>query len=244
MVDVSNELSERLLSALKQDEFVLYVQRIVPLLSNPEDKGFLEVFVRFGEEDAMLLPPGSFFPLLEESGMLPYLDRWVVNRLARWVRSARKLLPDWETPRHNVNLSQETLVDPEFPQYVLQYVEKSYLAGGELGFEVPCEYALAGQEALLRLIKVLRPHGCTLTLSAFDGSESGLALLKATRPDFVKINTSTVDPTRIAELNRTCHALGAKTIAEYVENERVVEHLRSIKVDFVQGFGISPVEPM
>lgn len=244
MTDAPNELTERLLSALKQDEFVLYTQRIVPLAPQADDPGFMEIFVRFSEEDTRLLPPGSFFPVLEEFGMLPYLDRWVVNRLARWVRSARKLLPDWDTPRHNVNLSQETLVDPEFPSYVLQYIEKSHLAGKELGFEIPCAGALAGPEGLKRLLSLLRPHGCTLTLSGYEGSADGLTLLKAIRPDFVKINTGSIDPVKIAEINRACHALNARTIAEYVENEKVMEHLRSIKVDYAQGFAVSPVEPL
>jgi EAL domain-containing protein (putative c-di-GMP-specific phosphodiesterase class I) len=244
MAQSNKELTDRILAALKQDEFVLYVQRIVPLAPQQDEKGFMEIFVRFSEEDTRLLPPGSFFPVLEEFGMLPYLDRWVVNRLARWIRSARKLLPDWETPRHNINLSQETIVDPDFPQYVMQYIEKSYLAGRELGLEIPCESAQADLAALQRLVSVLRPHGCTLTLSGYDGSESGLALLKTMQPEFVKFNTGTVNPVKIAELNRTCHALNARTIAEYVENERVLEHLRSIKVDFAQGFAVSPVEAL
>lgn len=238
------EIANRLMSALQQDEFVLYSQSIVPLVPQSDDWAFQEIFVRFKEEDAKLLPPGTFFPVLEEVGMLPYLDRWVVNRLARWVRNGLKILPDWPIPRSNVNLSNETLADPKFGNYVLQYVAASYLSGGVLGFEVSCESAIANREALGRLMSGLRPHGCGLTLSGFDGSDQLLELLKALEPDFVKISARAVDPARVSEINRMCHSLRARTIAEYVENNRVLEHLRRCKVDFGQGFEISPVEPL
>jgi EAL domain-containing protein (putative c-di-GMP-specific phosphodiesterase class I) len=238
------EIADRLMSALQQDEFVLYSQSIVPLVTQGDDWVFQEIFVRFKEEDAKLLPPGTFFPVLEEVGMLPYLDRWVVNRLARWVRNGLKILPDWPIPRSNVNLSDETVADAKFGTYVLQYVAGSYLSGGVLGFEVSCDSAIANREALGRLMSGLRPHGCGLTLSGFDGSDKMLELLKSLKPDFVKISARAVDPARVPEINRMCHSLRARTIAEYVENDRVLEHLRRCKVDFGQGFGISPVESL
>jgi EAL domain-containing protein (putative c-di-GMP-specific phosphodiesterase class I) len=238
------EIAARLMTALQTDEFVLYSQSIIPLVPQNEDWAFQEIFVRFKEEDAKLLPPGTFFPVLEEVGMLPYLDRWVVNRLARWVRNGLKVLPDWPIPRSNVNLSEKTLADAKFRDYVLQYVDGSYLSGGVLGFEVSCEIAITNQQAMGRLMSGLRPHGCAFTLSGFDGSDQQLAMLKALKPDLVKISARTVDPAKVSAINRMCHELGAKTIAEHVENSRVLEHLRRCKIDYGQGFEISQVEPL
>jgi EAL domain-containing protein (putative c-di-GMP-specific phosphodiesterase class I) len=238
------DIANRLMSALQQDEFVLYSQPIVALLPQSDDRAFHEIFVRFKEEDAKLLPPGTFFPVLEEVGMLPYLDRWVVNRLARHVRSGLKVKPIWNVPRYIVNLSDETLADAKFGGYVLQYVDDSYLTGGVLGFDISCESAKAHRAPLLRLMAGLRPHGCTLTLAGFDGSTAMLAELKVLKPDFVKISAMNVDPAKVPEINRMCHGLNAKTIAEHVENARVLEHLRRCKIDFGQGFEIGKVEPL
>ena len=176
--------------------------------------------------------------------MLPYLDRWVVNRLARFVRSGLKFRPDWNIPHFNVNLSNETLADPKFAEYVLQYVDDSYLSHGLLGFDISCDSAMSHREPLRRLMTELRPHGCRLTIAGFDGSEALLAELKAIQPDFVRISATNVDPAKVSEINRMCHGLGAKTIAEHVENSRVLEHLRRCKIDFGQGFEISQVEPL
>jgi len=242
--ETQGDIGGRLMAALQQDEFVLYAQSIVSLGSHGDDRAFQEIFVRFKEEDTKLLPPGTFFPVLDECHLLPYLDRWVVNRLARFVRSGLKFLPDWKVPRYNVNLSDETLADPNFVDYVLKYVDNSFLSGGVLGFEVSCDSAMASREPLEHLMTGLRPHGCSLIIAGFDGSEKSLAELKTFQPDFVKISALSIDPAKVSEISRMCRAQHIRTIAENIENERVLEHLRRCKIDFGQGFAISQVEAL
>lgn len=237
-------LVDRLIASLQQDEFVLYAQSIMPLAPQSGERPFQEIFVRFKEEDAKLLPPGTFFPVLEECQLLPYLDRWVANRLARWVRNAVVIKPDWPIPRNNVNLSEATLADPHYGQYVCKYVDDSYLSDGALGFEIAWESAIAHEASLRQLMAVVRPYGCSLTLSGFDGSEASFSVLKALAPNFVKISVTNVTPAKLAEINRKCQALGIKTIAEHVESKQMLQHLRQSKIDFAQGFEISPVQPL
>jgi len=242
--DLEKDITRRLMAALQQDEFLLYAQNIVPLVPQRDGLAFQEIYVRFKEEDAKLLPPGTFFPVLEECHMLPYLDRWVVNRLARWVRAGLKLKPDWKVPRCNVNLADETIADSKFPDYVAKYTDDSYLSHGILGFDISCEKAIAKRASMLRLIGALRPYGCTFTFAGFDGKESTLAKLEAFEPDFIKISVASIDPGKVSDINRMCHGMGAKTIAEHIEHNRVLEHLRRFKVDFGQGFSIAPVEAL
>jgi EAL domain-containing protein (putative c-di-GMP-specific phosphodiesterase class I) len=235
---------DRLITALQQDDFVLYAQPIVPVASPRGEGLFQEIFVRFKEEDFKLLPPGAFLPVLEECHLLPYLDRWVVNRLARWVRDTQSGKPAPERARSNVNLSGQTLADPHFGTYVRKYVDGSYLADGALAFEVTWEAALDHLESLQRLMAELRPHGCAFAIAGIDGSERAFDVLKTVAPDFVKINVVGVPAERIAEINRQCHLLGARTIAEHVETDQALARLRQMKVDFAQGIGIAPVAPL
>jgi EAL domain-containing protein (putative c-di-GMP-specific phosphodiesterase class I) len=242
--ETEKDIANRLMSALQKDEFVLYSQTIIPLGGPQRQRPFQEIFVRFKEEDAMLLPPGTFFPVLEEYHLLPYLDRWVVNRLARWVRGALRVKADWEVPRSNVNLSSETLLDAEFGPYVRQYVVDSFLAKGAIGFEITWDTALRNATWVRRLMAELRHHGCGFTLSGIDGSDESFAAMNAFTPNFVKMSATSLDPAKVPEIQRRCYLLGSKTIVEHVENEQVLEHLRRSKIDFVQGFQISPVEPI
>jgi len=237
-------LVDRLIAALQQDEFVLYAQTIMPVAPKRGERRFQEIFVRFKEEDTKLLPPGTFFPVLEECKLLPYLDRWVTNRLARWVRSAVSIKPDWPIPRNNVNLSEATLSDPGYGQYVRKYVDNSYLSGGALGFEIALEVAIAHEASLRKLMAEVRPFGCTLTITDFDGSDAPFLRLKGLTPEFIKISAANVAPSKLSEIARKCQALGIKSIAEHVESKQTLQHLRQSRIDFAQGFELSPVQPL
>jgi EAL domain-containing protein (putative c-di-GMP-specific phosphodiesterase class I) len=242
--EIQRSITDRLMAALQQDEFVLYAQAITPVGTASAETPFQEVFVRFKEEDAKLLPPGSFFPILEEYSLLPFLDRWVVNRVARWIRNALQVKPDWQIPRSNVNLSAETLVDAEFGAYVRKYFADAHLFNGALGLEITWHGALEHQESVRGLMAELRPHGCAFTLTDFDGQETSFELLKTFAPHFVKISSVSIDPGKVGEIIRRCHVLECRTIVEHVENEKILEHLKRAKVDFAQGFAISPVEAL
>jgi EAL domain-containing protein (putative c-di-GMP-specific phosphodiesterase class I) len=245
-------IADRLMSALQGDEFVLYAQDIVALDPQLEDWPFQEIFVRFREEDEKLLPPGSFFPVLEDFDLLPFLDRWVVNRLARWVRTGLAIHPEWKIPRSNVNLSRVTLLDPTFGHYVRRYVDDSYLSNGVLAFEVAWQDAVDNPHALSELMKELRPYGCGFTLAGFDGSKQAYTVLEAVSPNFVKIspaiggsvhsNQALAD--RIAEISHRSRVLNIKTIAEQIESAGALENLRQARIDFAQGYEIAPVKAL
>ena len=66
--EVQDDVAGRLLTALQEDEFVLHSQPIVPLVPQTDGRKFNEIFVRLQEEDEKLLPPGSFFPMIEDDG--------------------------------------------------------------------------------------------------------------------------------------------------------------------------------
>jgi EAL domain-containing protein (putative c-di-GMP-specific phosphodiesterase class I) len=246
------DIADRLIAALQRDEFVLYVQTIIPLQSPGKGTPFQEVYIRFKEEDEKLLPPGSFFHLLEESRLLPSLDRWVVSRLARWIRNSLAVKPDWLIPRNNVNLSAATLADATFGEYVRLNVDESYLSRGALGLEISWNSIAEHRHSLDRLMAELRPHGITFTVAEFDGSESSFAILEELAPDFVKLNQPYVygfhgapsSGDQVSAISRRCDLLNIKTIMEGVENRDTLAHLRQTPVDFAQGFAISAVVPL
>lgn len=251
-VSQNQDLTDRLVSALRQDEFVLHGQRIAPLAPDGSERPFQEILIRFQEEEAKLLPPGSFFPVLEECGLMPYVDRWVVSRVARWVRSALVIKPDWPVPHNSVNLSNDTLADRGFAAFTRRHLLAAALPGGTISFEVTCASALAHAGPLRDLMVKLRPEGCRLILARFDGDNSGFELLRRLAPEFVKfspalvriLETGTAGQERLHTINRACHALGIKTIAEHVESDRARVQLRALGVDFGQGFAIHVPQPL
>ena len=242
----NDELSDRLVAALRQDEFVLYGQAIVPLAPGESQRPFQEILIRFLEEETKLLPPGSFFPVLEEFGLMHYVDRWVVNRIATWVRYALTIKPDWLVPQNSINLSTATLSDAKFAEYTRRQLQAAALPLGTMAFEITCEGVREHVDALLSLMAQLRPAGCAFVLARFDGGKAAFDLTRQLKPEYVKfspalvriLDRSSAGRYQVETVNRECHALGIKTIAEHVESKQTKELLRELGVDFGQGFGI------
>jgi EAL domain-containing protein (putative c-di-GMP-specific phosphodiesterase class I) len=246
-VDNRASLADRLTGALRDGQFTLFSQSIVPLKSSAMPGAFQEILIRFEEEEQKLLPPGMFLSVLEEDRLMPLLDRWVVGRVAKWIRDSRSAKAQWEAPCSSINLASDTLNDAEFPAYVCKHVEKSKLSKGFLNFEITKDQAIGQLKAVLELVKQLRPIGCQFTISGFQGSIGAYRLLDDLRPDFVKIGQSllrSIDraPESIAallELNHTCRNTGVRTIAEQIESESMLKQIRDAGTDFAQGFAVS-----
>jgi EAL domain-containing protein (putative c-di-GMP-specific phosphodiesterase class I) len=243
---VQKNIADKLIAALKTGGFVLYAQRILDLRAT-DKRPFQEVLVRFKEEEEKLLPPGTFFPMLEEYRLLPYVDRWVVSRLATWIQESRaKNPPGWVAPANGVNLSEDTLREPKFADFVAKHIQNSRLPEGTLAFEVGWDTALVHSEQLKSIMALLRPAGCRFTFAGFDGSDGSFSFLKLLKPDFVKLTYGIVKDIgralaaseRAESINQKLHAMGIKTIAEFVESHEVLDSLRVVEVDFAQGLVI------
>jgi len=240
---IQKSIADKLISALKTGGFVLYAQNIVRLSTAGNERAFQEILVRFREEEEKLIPPGTFFPTLQEYRLLPYVDRWVVSRLSSWIQETRARKPGWTVPANGINLSEDTLRDPKFADFVAKHIQNAGLPEGTLSFEVGWDTALLHSEQLKSLQAQLKPAGCRFTVAGFDGSAPSFNFLRDLKPDFVKfsygivkdINRGLASLEKAESINQKCHAMGIKTIAEYVESREVLEQLRLIEVDFAQG---------
>jgi EAL domain-containing protein (putative c-di-GMP-specific phosphodiesterase class I) len=238
---IQKNIADKLISALKTGGFVLYAQKILPLGGG--GRPFQEILVRFREEEEKLLPPGTFFPMLQEYRLLPYVDRWVVSRLASWMQESRTQTPGWSAPTNGINLSEDTLREPKFADFVAKNIENSRLPEGAFTFELGWDTALLHAEQLKGLQAQLGPRGCRFTFAGFDGSEGSFNFLRVLKPDFVKLTYGIVKDVgrglaaseKVETINQKCHAMGIKTIAEFVESHEVLDQLRLIEVDFAQG---------
>ena len=242
---------EKFVKKLKEDNFVLYSQPIVPAAADSTDAPMREILARYREEEENLLPPGSFLPILEDQGLLPLLDRWIVARLLAWGRSVQT--GGRRMPHCSVNLSIDTIRrDEAFGAYVQAGLQKTGVSAAALTFEVMTVDALANRPALQRFIPPLRNAGITFALSWFNGDEAEFELLQKAGFSYVKIDGSFAaviarQPKKKAELAaivQRCRRLGVQTVCMQVEDEETLQHLRLLRVDYVQGFGVERPKPL
>jgi EAL domain-containing protein (putative c-di-GMP-specific phosphodiesterase class I) len=242
-IDVSAQIREKFLKDLKDNQFLLYYQSIVPLQADATL--YREILVRFREEEQGMMPPGTFIPTLEMHGLMPLLDRWVVATALRWVRATQAAVGSKVAPRCSVNLADDTILDAAFPDYVQQAARKIEAPLESLSFEIPLGHALDDPESVARLVYPLRRAGCTFALSGFTGT-AGLELAQTLGIAFIKIDGSLVDRVprdpqstqELQALHRRAADLGMRTVAMQVESDKTLEALRRMQVHYAQGFGI------
>jgi diguanylate cyclase (GGDEF)-like protein len=232
--------------ALEQDELVLHYQPQADLHTG-ELTG-VEALVRWQHPERGMIPPDSFIPLAERTGLIHPLTAWVLDRafaqLVEW--HARGL---W--PRLAVNLSARNLGDPGFPDLVVSLLERHGIRGEDLEFEIT-ESALVADpthaEAVLRRLSGL---GVRVAMDDFGTGYSCLANLERLPLDAVKIDKSFVlamashpDAAAIVQsvidLGRN---LGLTVIAEGVETATVWHDLDARGCDVAQGYLLSRPVP-
>ena len=237
----------RMHAALERDELELFAQSIAALAPG-ERTSMAEVLVRLREEEEKLLPPGDFLPVFEHFGMMPELDRWVVrhalSHLAR--RSKRKYTC------LSVNLSAQTLEDPDFAPFVAAELVRSRVDPNALCFEIDEVDTLTKTEQAAQFSEAARRIGCKVLIDGFGLRSVTFQALVKLKPQFVKVDgiivrrilTNPEALNKLTVIQRFCRINGAALIAECVEDGQVLARLIEIGVGMAQGFGIAIPRPI
>jgi EAL domain-containing protein (putative c-di-GMP-specific phosphodiesterase class I)/PAS domain-containing protein len=249
----SEDPRAKLLRALeKEDEFLLYAQKILPLRNHPFEYGCHEILLRLREEEDNLLPPGGFIPIAEQFGLTEDIDRWVVRKVIAWSMAQQKADPEWTVPLFCVNLSDAAISNPEFARFVRTEIHRTKFAANRLCFEVGELETISNHDNVARFIAALKPAGCRFTADAFGSVKLSFSHLSGLALDFLKIDgviiqnmfKTPADLAKVRAIVGVCQKLGVRTIAEFVEDDRTLEKLRELGIDYAQGFGIARPGPI
>lgn len=234
--------------AIEDDEFRLYCQAIMPINTDAGTCVHHEILLRMAKEEDNLLPPGAFLPVVERQNMMMRLDRWVVNQVLQWLTIHRSA----PGTMFFINVTQDTLGDADFPDFVRDQLQKTGIAAGMICFEIEeLDAALRSVDAAV-FVQKIRQHGCHAALCSFGRERASFDLLRNIKVNFLKIDGGLVcnmlrDPVNLAKvtsINRVAHTIGIRTVAELVESDDIIAKLREIGVDFAQGFGIVRPHPL
>lgn len=242
-------------SALDEDRFRLYGQRIAPAGSGEGDT-LCEMLLHMLDENGDVYGPSTFLPAARRTNLLVDLDRWVVRSVLRMLHEARRTealgaLRDGVS-RWAINLSTETLADPVFPNYVKAQFGEFDVPPSQVCFEIDDADAVERVGDVQRLMNALRPMGVAFCLSHFGPSLNAFAYLRNLHVDYIKIDGSivrgvvhdAVDRELVQAINQVAHVMGVKTIAERVEDPEALDILEAIGVDYIQGFAIAEPLPL
>jgi diguanylate cyclase (GGDEF)-like protein len=232
-------------AALEQDRFTLCVQRIVPLAETNLDGELYEFLLRMRDERGETILPHAFLPAAERYNLMPRIDQWVLASVFDWFTRYPEELENLAL--FTMNLSGHSLGSDELAQQISRHFEESSVPPTKACFEITETAAISNVVRARQIMQELKARGCSFALDDFGSGLSSFAYLKTLPVDYIKIDgvlvrdivNDPVDLAMVKSINEVAHVLGKRTIAEFVEDELVLERLRQIGVDFAQGYAIS-----
>ncbi len=268
--ELARQRSERLWisqihQAIEEDRFQLYAQDIVPIAPEqdfvePRPDGQLkferhvEILLRMIDRDGKIISPGCFIPAAERYGLMTDLDRVVIETFFR--AYAKACLSHSGRPLDSclyaINLSARSLNDAQFVDFLKAKFAEYRLPPHVICFEITETAAIANIDQAIQFITELKQMGCHFALDDFGSGMNCFAYLKQLKIDYLKIDgsfiqnitTEPIDRELVACMNRIAHVLGVKTVAEWVENDEILQTLRELDIDYAQGYGLHRPEPL
>jgi diguanylate cyclase (GGDEF)-like protein/PAS domain S-box-containing protein len=242
---------QRLQRALKENQFELYVQPIIAVGNRSGHRGpAAEVLLRMRDESGKSILPAHFLTSAERYQLMSHIDRWVVQSALTALASGTPHLPNGRTC--SINLSAQTLGDEDFLEFVVDVLDHTGVAPDKICFEVPESAVVHQLDHAQRFINVLHGIGCHFALDDFGSGIGSFANLKHLALDYLKIDgmytrdvaRDSVNREMVAAMIKLARTLDFQVVAEQVEDQDSFEALRTLGVDFVQGFVIEKPRPL
>jgi len=235
--------------ALEKDLFVLFAQVIEPLTADSTDKIGVELLLRLRRDSGEILAPQNFLLTAERYNAAPRIDRWVLRQALLLIAGARH---EHDAIGHySVNISGQSITDEHFVDYAREQIESSGVDPRVLVFEITETTAVTNTRRASELMYTLRALGCRFSLDDFGSGLSSFSYLKHLPSDFIKIdgklvrhiNEEPAERAIVEAINQVGQAMGLSTVAEHVESQALLETLRAIGVDYVQGYHVARPVP-
>jgi PAS domain S-box-containing protein len=218
----------------------LWAQPIVEIASG--SLHFEELLLRMRwDGDAVL--PGRFLSAAAQHGLMPQIDRWVLDQAITLARGGRAVA---------LNLSSQAFLDFELLAEVELQLDFAAIDPALLMFEVAETSVIQDHDLAARFMTRLHESGCMVALDDFGAGSSGFTYLKSLPINYLKIDREFVrDLARndashhvVEAIVSLARSFGHRTIAEGVESKEVLQLLSDLGVQYAQGYFVGRPAPV
>lgn len=234
------KLEADLHKALVKQEFELHYQ--------PQyDSAFVQIMgcealLRWRKADGELVLPNDFIPLLEETGLIKPVGRWIIEtacaQLAKWNAHG------WDSLRMSINISAHQLCDTELTSYIADCLSRYKLDPGWLELELTESVLVELNPVTMNNLKGLADLGLRLAIDDFGTGYSSLSYLHRMSIDTLKIDRSFVEnipgdedsEAIISAIIGLGKSLRLTLVAEGIETTKQAAYLQEIGCDLLQGY--------
>jgi diguanylate cyclase (GGDEF)-like protein len=241
------ELERELRHAVGANELVLFYQPQIDLRTGKVMGA--EALIRWNHPIHGLVPPDTFIPLAEESGLINQISDWVLEDACRQLKI-------WNDAGHSlkvaVNMSTKDLQSEGFNEKLKGMIDKYDISPGTLELEITESTLMEKPEELEGKLNSMRQMGLTLAIDDFGSGFSSLNYLKRLPVDILKIDrmfirdldTDENDLAIVTGVVALATSMGLETVAEGVETLEQYHLLQKLGCDTCQGYYFSKPVPV
>jgi len=234
----------RLDSVLQGSGLYLRCQKVMPIGADRSVLPYYEILLGIDGVEGLEIDPSHFIPAVEQLQRSHEVDIWVLRKVFEWIGANQAIFAS--LGGFAINLSATSLGSPEVARYLQNVLVASDFSTDKIMFEITESAAIESYGAAQDFIREMRRHGCKFSLDDFGSGYTSYAHLKNLRTDTLKIDGSFVkdmllnpsDYAMVKSMNDIGHSLGMRTVAEYVETPEILDALREVGVDYVQGYAV------
>ncbi|MBO4420182.1 MAG: EAL domain-containing protein [Oscillospiraceae bacterium] len=235
--------------AVRDGQFQVYYQPKYAIQCEPSRVAAAEALVRWHHPELGLIKPSDFIPLLERSGRVGVVDRFVwreaARQIAAWRDAYGAVLPV------SVNLSRVDIFDPGLIDNFEALISENRLEHAALRLEVTETAYTENADHVIQVVKTLREKGYSIEMDDFGAGYSSLSMLSDLPIDLLKMDREFVrnigrnekDNRLVALVLDIARSLKVPVVAEGVETEEQLAYLKSLGCSLVQGFFFSQALP-
>lgn len=237
-LDIENNMRQAVSTGI--DEFVVFYQPVVDV--NTQMCTSCEALVRWDSKALGFMGPGEFIPLAEYLGLITSIGDYVLEEACRrcklWNNNGH---PDFYI---NVNLSVVQLLQKNVVENIKRILDKTGVNPKNIVLEITESFAINDMQRVMDIITGLKKLGPRIALDDFGTGYSSLNYIKQLPLDIIKVDKTFIDDIveddyaqafikLIVDLSKT---IGTKIVVEGVEHKEQFELLKSLGVDYIQGY--------
>jgi len=238
--------ADQIRDALDEDRIVLYRQPIIHLASREVHRH--EVLIRMRSPEGDVLPPEAFMPDAERFDLVQELDRRAAHQAVSLIAAES----NGEPLRLEVNVAAKTMEDQEFTEALADALREEGADPANLILEVSEQVAVSDLKRARAFAERVAELGCGFALDNFGSGFGSFFYLKHLPVDHIKIDgdlirglsSSRVDREIVSSIVDVARSLDRETVGERVNDERTLELMKQLGVDYAQGFHLGPPTPV
>lgn len=246
IIETNQRLTYKMNSALKNHEFVAYIQPKVSFRDGRIVGG--EALARWMSPDEGMIPPNDFIPLFEQNGFVQKVDFCVLEKVCSMIRKRK----EWgkSIVPISVNQSRIHVYDKMYINKLINTFDRYGVGKDNIIFELTESAFTDNTDDMISLIKRMSQLGYKISMDDFGCGYSSLNMLNLLPINELKLDKQFLcdesEKSRyiIRSIVNLAHGLGISIVCEGVETKEQVEFLTQIGCDIAQGFYYAKPIPM